>query len=183
MIHCDMKTNRTTACLLVISVQAVDQYRKDPRFNQVIYGRVAVTGQQLPTKTKKKQKTISHTALLIDENVKCTVWGHLQCKDKAAGCTLPVKSFRISQFFQFLLKYAQFNVSIYSMELKHRTKNNYVWRLCWPVHDLKPIILFFSSKALVTQPGGMFWVIILLQDPWPTRHRLKGCAWCCKMLW
>lgn len=58
MIHCYMQTNRITACLLVISVQAVDQYRKDPRLNQVIYGRVTVTGQQLPTKTKRKQRTL-----------------------------------------------------------------------------------------------------------------------------
>lgn len=54
MIHCYMRTNRIIACLLVISVQAVDQYRKDPRLNQVIYGRVTVTGQQLPIKTKEE---------------------------------------------------------------------------------------------------------------------------------
>lgn len=74
MIHCYMQTNRITACLLVISVQAMDQYRKDPRLNQVIYGGVTVTGQQLPTKTKRKQKTITHThtriALLTHTNKK-----------------------------------------------------------------------------------------------------------------
>lgn len=57
-----MQTNRITASLLVISVQAVDQYRKYPRLNQVIYGRVTVTGQQLPTKTKDETKDhYSHT--------------------------------------------------------------------------------------------------------------------------
>lgn len=59
MIHRSTPTNRNTVCLLVVSVQAVDQYRKDPRLNQVIYGRITVTGQQLPTKTKRKQKGIS----------------------------------------------------------------------------------------------------------------------------
>lgn len=63
---------RTAACLPVISVQAVNQFRKDPRLNEVIYGRVTVTGQQLPTKTKRKQKTMTHThsriALLTHTN-------------------------------------------------------------------------------------------------------------------
>lgn len=54
-----MKTNRVTACLLVISVQAVDQYRKDPRFNQVIYGRVTVTGQQFPAKTRQSKRLLT----------------------------------------------------------------------------------------------------------------------------
>lgn len=35
------------------------QDRKDPRLNQVIYGRITVTGQQFSTKTKRKQKTIT----------------------------------------------------------------------------------------------------------------------------
>lgn len=52
-----MQTNRTTACLLVISVQAVDQYRQDPRLNEVIYGRITVTGQQLPIKKNYNMKS------------------------------------------------------------------------------------------------------------------------------
>lgn len=62
VMHCYMQTNRITACLLVISVQAVNQYRKDPRLNQVIYGRVTVTGQQLPTKTKGQRPLLIHSA-------------------------------------------------------------------------------------------------------------------------
>lgn len=53
LLHAD---KRVTAGLLVISVQAVDQYRKDPRLNQVIYGRVTVTGQQLSAKNKEETK-------------------------------------------------------------------------------------------------------------------------------
>lgn len=52
----NVQKNRILGHLLVISVQAVDQYRKDPRLNQVVYGRVTVTGQQLPTKTKEHTK-------------------------------------------------------------------------------------------------------------------------------
>lgn len=52
-----MQTNRTTACLLVISVQTVDQYRQDPRLNEVIYGRITVTGQQLPIKKNYNMKS------------------------------------------------------------------------------------------------------------------------------
>lgn len=60
-------TNRITSCLLVVSVQAVDQYRKDPGLNQVIYGRVTVTGQQLPTKTKKTQHSVTDKIQLHTE--------------------------------------------------------------------------------------------------------------------
>lgn len=38
----------------VISVQAVNKFRKDARFDQVINRRVSVTGQQLPTITRMK---------------------------------------------------------------------------------------------------------------------------------
>lgn len=66
MIHRYMRTNRVTVCLLVVSVQAVNQYRKDPGLYQVIYGRITVTGQQLPTKTKGGQKTIIHSHILTE---------------------------------------------------------------------------------------------------------------------
>lgn len=37
-------------CLPVISVQAVHQFRKDARFDEIIDGGVTVAGQQLPEK-------------------------------------------------------------------------------------------------------------------------------------
>lgn len=70
-----MQTNRTTACLLVISVQAVDQYRQDPRLNEVIYGRITVTGQQLPIK-KKLQLEISLKGNLIVPDQLIINYGH-----------------------------------------------------------------------------------------------------------
>lgn len=41
---------RMTRVLLVISVQTVHQDGQNPRLDQVVYGRVAVTRQQLPAK-------------------------------------------------------------------------------------------------------------------------------------
>lgn len=46
--------------LPVISVQAVDQFRKDARFDEIIYGGVTVTRQQLPGKKMSKYKYFSH---------------------------------------------------------------------------------------------------------------------------
>lgn len=61
-----MQTNTSAVCVPVISFQAVNQFRKDPRLNEVIYGGITVTGQQLPTETKRKQKTITYTQSFID---------------------------------------------------------------------------------------------------------------------
>lgn len=52
-----MQINKTAACLPVISIQTVNQFRQDPRLNEIIYGRVTVTGQQLPKKNENETKT------------------------------------------------------------------------------------------------------------------------------
>lgn len=60
--HSDMHESSymKTAYSPVISVQAVNQFRKDARLDEIVYRRVTVTGQQLPTNAVTK-RAAAHT--------------------------------------------------------------------------------------------------------------------------
>ena len=103
MIHCNMQTNRIADGLLVISVQAVDQNRKDPRLDQVVYGRVTVTGQQLPAEAEETGEHLSYSHNFTDtfqqnkkihlqsqspsvwRNIRLSLKASQKCLNKAAG--------------------------------------------------------------------------------------------------